>query len=467
MKPLGVRTKLALFYAVVVGVVLSLLGALFYNTLTLRLERSLNAELDERAAALRGYLVFKDGRPTLHYNTDDPEESYFIRTATRYYQVYDAASGELLVQSPELDLLDLALSPAEVRDLAAHPRFTELDTPEGRVRFHNYVIHDRSHRAYLVQVGTSLASVDSTREELLGTLLLIIPAGVLFAGLAGWWMARSALKPVQALTAGAREVNISRLDRRLPLRGTGDELDRLADTFNQVFERLEAAVEQMRQFTDSISHELRTPLTALRGEAEVTLLRARSAEDYRQVLVSQLEEFDKLTRMINELLILARAEAGEIRLEKKPTDLAAMVRSLAEAMELVAASKNLQLQVDAPAPVVVAADAQWLERVVLNLLDNAIKFTPAGGRIALEVKKEDGSGCLAVRDTGAGIPAEALPHIFDRFYRADPSRSREVDGAGLGLALVQWIVREHHGEVKVESEPGRGTCVVVRLPQSD
>ncbi|HXE76600.1 MAG TPA: heavy metal sensor histidine kinase [Candidatus Xenobia bacterium] len=467
MRPLGVRTKLALFYAVVVGVVLSLLGALYYNTLTLRLERSVNAELDERAAALRGYLQFKDGRPVLHYKTDDPEESYFIRIATRYYQVYDAETGELLVQSPELDLLGMVLPPEQVRDLAARPRFTEFDTPEGRVRFHNHVIHDRPHRAYLVQVGTSLASVDSTREELLGTLLLIIPAGVLFAGLAGWWMARSALKPVEALTAGAREVNISRLDRRLPLRGTGDELDRLADTFNQVFARLEAAVEQMRQFTASISHELRTPLTALRGEAEVTLLRARSAEDYRQVLASQLEEFDKLTRMINELLILARAEAGEIRLEKKPTDLAALVRSLAEAMELVAASKDLKLQVEAAVPVVVAADAQWLERVVLNLLDNAIKFTPAGGRVSLEVKQENSAGCLAVRDTGVGIPAEALPRIFDRFYRADPSRSREVDGAGLGLALVQWIVREHHGEVKVESEPGRGTCVVVRLPQSD
>ncbi len=467
MKPLGVRTQLALFYAVVVGIVLSLLGALFYHTLTLRLERSINAELDERAAALRGYLQFKDDKPILHYNTDDPEESYFIRTATRYYQVYDSPTGELLVQSPELDLLGMSLPPEEVRTLSARPHFTELDTSQGRLRFHNYVIHDRKHHPYLVQVGTSLAAVDATREELLATLLLIVPAGVLFAGLAGWWMARSALKPIQALTAGAREFNISRLDRRLPLRGTGDELDRLADTFNQVFERLETAVEQMRQFTASISHELRTPLTALRGEAEVTLLRAGSAEDYRQVLVSQLEEFDKLTRMINELLILARAEAGEIRLEKKPTDLAAMVRSLAEAMELVAASKDLQLQVDAREPVVVAADAQWLERVVLNLLDNAIKFTPAGGKIDVAASAENGEARLTICDTGVGIPPEALPHIFERFYRADPSRSKQVDGAGLGLALVQWIVREHHGDVRVESEPGRGTRVTVRLPKAD
>ena len=464
MKPLGVRTQLALFYAVVVGEVLSILGALFYNTLTLRLERGFNAELDERSAALRGYLEFKEGKPVLQYNTSDPEESYFIRTATRYYQVYDCTSGDLLVQSPELDLLGVSLSPEQVRDLSTHPRFTELDTSQGRLRFHNYVIRDRRHHPYLVQVGASLAYVDSTRQELLGTLLLIVPAGVLFAGLAGWWMARSALKPVEALTAGAREFNISRLDRRLPLRGTGDELDRLAETFNQVFERLESAVEQMRQFTASISHELRTPLTALRGEAEVTLLRARSAEDYRQVLVSQLEEFDKLTRMINELLILARAEAGEIHLERKPTDLAAMVCSLAEAMELVAASKNLALQVEARQPVIVAGDARWLERLVLNLLDNAIKFTPAGGKVDLEAREENGQARLTIRDTGVGIPAEALPHVFERFFRADPSRSRQVDGAGLGLSLVQWIVREHSGEVKVESQPGSGTRVTVRLP---
>lgn len=463
MKPLGVRTKLSLFYAAVVALVLSGLGGLFYHTVAVRLDRSVNDDLDKLAAGLRGYLQVKEGKPVLVYNPDDPEENYFIHTATRYYQVYDA-NGQLLVQSRELELLGIDLTPDEVRNLLKGPRFTEIETERETLRFHNYVIRNGRHHAYLVQVGTSLAPVQATLNELRWALLLLVPAGVLLAGFAGWWMARQALAPVEGLARTAREISIAQLDHRLPLRGTGDELDHLADTFNQVFAGLQLAVEQMKQFTASISHELRTPLTALRGEAEVALLRASAPEDYRRVLASQLEEFDKLTHMINELLTLARAEAGEIPLVIQPVNLAGLVRSLAEQMEPVAAAKEVALRVEGESEVEVAGDAQWLERVVLNLLDNAIKFTPTGGRVEVGVRSEEGHVRLDVRDTGIGIPPEALPHVFDRFYRVDPSRSKQVDGAGLGLSLVRWIVTKHQGSLQVESEVGRGSCFTVRLP---
>jgi heavy metal sensor kinase len=462
-----VRTKLTLTYTGIFALILTGFGVLSERALTGRLDDSTNDQLEQTAAGLRGYLRFESGKPTLAYDRHDPEESYFVSTATRYYEVFDAASGELLVRSPDLEFLGLEVDPADVKAATLRkPPFSEVESPRGRVRFHNYEVSDGS-RAYWVQVGTSLAPAERTLREFRLLLFLLVPAGVLLAGAGGWWMARHALRPVEALAAAAREIGIRQLDRRLPLRGTDDELDRMADTFNQTFARLQAAVEQMKQFTAAISHELRTPLTALRGEAEVTLLSARSTEDYRRVLASQLEEFDKLSHMVNELLTLARAEAGEIHLAFQPLNFSELVRSLSEQMEPVAAYKGVSLSVEREPDVSVSGDAQWLERVVLNLLDNAIKYTPSGGSVQVRIHEQDGEAQLDVRDTGIGIPAEAVPHLHERFYRVDPSRSKTVDGAGLGLSLVHWIVTAHRGRVQVDSDPGRGSRFTVALPRTE
>jgi heavy metal sensor kinase len=266
------------------------------------------------------------------------------------------------------------------------------------------------------------------------------------------------------LTNAASKIGISNLSVRLPRRGAGDEIDRLADTFNQTFARLEDAVQQMRQFTASISHELRTPLTALRGEAEVALMEARTPEGYRRVLASQLEEFDKLTQMINRLLTLARAEGGEIHLATDRVNVSDLVSSLAAQMEPMVSWKNIHLQVNVDDDIFVGGDRDWLESAVLNLLDNAIKFTPEGGEVDVAVSMKDQTVRLDIRDTGIGIPAEALPHVFERFFRAEPSRSKEFEGAGLGLALVKWVVENHRGRVGVESEIGKGSCFTIWLP---
>jgi two-component system OmpR family sensor kinase len=464
VKPLGLRAKLNLYYATVFALALAGLALLSYQTLAVRLDQSVNEELEEMAAGLRGYLHFRQGVPQLDYREDDPEEAYFIHTSTRFFQVYRGEGGALLVQSRELDLLGLDISPGEVQELVQRPRFTDVKTPSGWLRFHNDVVSDEHNRPYLVQVGASLEPIHATLNKFLETLLLLVPVWILAAAGGGWWMARKALQPVEAVTHAAREISISRLDRRLPLHGSGDELDRLAETFNEVFARLDDAVRQMRQFTASVSHELRTPLTAMRGEAEVALLEAGAPEDYRRVLASQLEEFDKLTHMINGLLTLARAEAGEIPLSLQSVDLSALVSSLAEQMEPVAKWKKLTFDVKAGDKVSVTGDPHWLERVLLNLLDNAIKFTPEGGRVEIRVLPEDNYARIDVRDTGVGIASEAIPHIFESFYRADPSRSKQVEGAGLGLSLVRWIVEQHGGTIQVESQPGQGSCFSVRLP---
>ena len=464
MKPLSLRTQLTLIYTAVFGVLLVVLGGILYHTLATRLDRGLNAELDERAAALRGYLTIREGIPQLVFNENDPEEAHFVHDATRYYQIFDVATGELVVQSREIELLGGRLSPQEVRQLARSPGFSEIQTPHARIRFHNNVIHGSSTGEFLIQVGSTLQPVEDALEQFLGTMLLLIPVGALLAALCGWWMARRAIRPVEVLAAAAREIEISGLHRRLPTRGTGDEIDRLSDAFNETLAKLQASVEQMKQFTAAISHELRTPLTALRGQAEVALLEPPSTEEYRRILADQLEEFDKLTRMINHLLTLARADAGEIRISRGSVDLSGLVSSLVEQMEPVAASESVELEIVVENDLTVEGDPDWLERAILNLLDNAVKFTPAAGRVVVTVGRENRFARLEVRDTGIGIPPDSLPHIFDRFYRADPSRSRHVEGAGLGLSLVKWIVEQHNGRVTAESSPARGTCFTVWLP---
>lgn len=463
MRPFSLRTRLTLYYSGILAVALAGFGFLFYHSLSLLAERSLTAELQDHAAALRGYLRYQDGQLGILFNPQDSGEAYFVHNATRYYQAFDLADGTLVAQSRDLELLNIVPGPQEVRALASRaPLLTDEKTSQGVIRFNNSVF-DAGPQAFLIRVGISLRPKTAALEDFSRALLLLIPAGVLLAALGGWQMARHALRPMGDLAEAAHRIDLERLHERLPLRGTGDELDRLAEAFNDTLARLESAVAQMKQFTASVSHELRTPLTALRGEAEVALLELRSVEDCRRVLASQLEEFDKLTHLVNQLLILARAEAGEIQLANRSVDLSSLARSLGEQMEPVAAAKNIVLEVNAPGSIRVRGDANWLQRVILNLLDNAMKFTPEGGSVRLIVEGDATNAMLRVQDTGVGIPEDALPHIFDRFYRAEPSRSKAVEGVGLGLALVKWIVEKHRGQVDVETRAGRGSCFTVRL----
>jgi signal transduction histidine kinase len=327
-------------------------------------------------------------------------------------------------------------SAEEVTHYAERPSsFTDLHTDQGGLRFRNeIVVGSNFGDTYLLLVGTSMQPLEDTLNTFLGSLAWLIPSGVLLAAIAAWWMAGKALKPVAALASAAREIAVSRLDHRLPTRGTQDELDNLAAEFNGTLARLQKAVEEMKQFTACISHELRTPLAVLRGEAEIALMKADSTDQYRRVLASQLEEFEKLTRMINQLLTLARAESGDVEIAREPVNVSEMAQSLAEQLEPVASAKGVGLSCDCEPDVTVTGDPNWIERIVLNLVDNAIK---------------------------------ALPHIFERFYRVDPSRSNRVDGAGLGLSLVRWAIDQQGGSVQVDSTPGGGSRFTVNLPRGN
>jgi len=458
------QTRLILFCTVTFALLLAVLSLASYRLLAQQLDVDASADLAALTDGLHGYVRFADGTATIVFDEQDADQAAFVHAATRYYQIYDGKDGRLVVQSPGLEPLGLRLTPGEVRMFLDEPTPYDIQTAYGHYRISNSVLSPAPGGRYLLQVGASLDGMDAALKRYLEVLLLRTLPALFITLLVVWWMARRALAPLTTLAAEARRVNIDTLHRRLHTRGTGDQLDDVASAFNETLANLENAFGEMRQFSSALAHELRTPLAALRGEMELALLRPRSDSEWRASAGSQIEEIDKLTRMVNQLLTLARAEAGEIPLAHDAVDLGALAATVTEQLEPVAQARDLDLHCIVHQPVTVRGDGGWLERLLLNLLDNAIKYTPASGHILVGISRENNLARLDVADSGPGIHADAIPHIFERFYRVDPSRSSTVEGAGLGLSLVKWIVDRHQGRIDVRSEPGKGSTFTIWLP---
>jgi signal transduction histidine kinase len=467
VKAVGLRTTLTLSYAAVLVAFLTALALGYYKLFARQLDIDATTELRELTRGVHGYLRFPGGMPTLDYDRDDPEQVAFVQEATRYYQVYEAGSGRLLAQSESIEPLGLHYTPAEVAAFIEHPTTSDIQTDRRKIRLSNTVIAPAPGEAYLVQVGVRLDGRDAALRRLVALLMWSLPAGLLAVLGVGRWMAGRALAPIAALAATARTIGPNDLHRRLPMRRTGDELDVVADAFNGVVARLEHAVAEMRQFSAAMAHEIRTPLAAIRADLELSLTgRPRSPEEQRLATVNQLEEIDTLTRLLAQLLTLARAEAGELPVSPTVMDLGVLARAVVDALEPVAQAKRLSLTCECTEDLAIMGDHGWMERLLLNLVDNAIKFTRPGGAITVCTTHVGSIATLIVHDSGIGIAPDALPHVFDRFYRAHASRSSATDGAGLGLSLVKWIADRHGATIDVASRPGHGSTFTVNLPVS-
>jgi heavy metal sensor kinase len=459
---LPLRVRLAVASMLVSGLLLAALSVVSYNVLARWLDEDANTRLTELTEGLHGYLRFDGDEPSIDLNPNDSDQVAFVQEATRYYQIYDVQSGQLVFQSAGLAPLGLQLARDEVREYSSRGPFT-ISTDYGRLRISNSVIPGEPGRRYLLQVGVSLRGIDNALERYRRLMLLLALPALFLAAAASWWLSRIALAPLTRVAGAAREIDVSTLERRLPTRGAKDELDDVARAFNETLQRLEHSVGEMRQFSTALAHELRTPLAALRGEIELAL-RGAPTDEQRRALASQIEELDKLKRLIDHLLTLARAEAGQIPLTFTPVNLSALAASLVDQLEPVAQARTIDLRCEHSGAVMVDGDAGWLQRLLLNLLDNAMKFTGEGGRVVLRVANEDGRARIDVRDTGIGMSAQDAGHAFDRFYQADPSRSAPHEGVGLGLSLVKWIVDRHHGTIAVDSRLGEGSTFTVTLP---
>jgi len=290
-----------------------------------------------------------------------------------------------------------------------------------------------------------------------------VPLGVVLSAVGGWLLARRALRPVDRMSQSALRISAEDLSRRLERRGTQDEIDRLADTLNAMLARLQAAFGEMQRFTADAAHELRTPLTALRGGIEIALRAERSPDEYRRVLVSSIEEVDQLIRLAEDLLLLSRSTVG-LTTSRQPVDLEPLCLDALELGVRLAKGKGVTVSMGATAPAVVQGDGSALRRALLNLVDNAVKYTPAGGSVVISLERARDRVALVVEDTGIGIDPADVRRIFEPFVRLDTGRSRDTGGSGLGLAIARSIVVTHGGALEVDSRPGGGSRFTIQLP---
>ena len=298
-----------------------------------------------------------------------------------------------------------------------------------------------------------------------GVLLLAMPLLIGVAGIGGYWLTRRNLAPLASMAVQARQITHSNLETRLDAGAAAEEFVVLSAAFNELLSRLDQSFDHMRRFVADASHELRTPLSIIRGEADVALSHDRSAAEYKQALAIVLDESRRLSHLVDDLLNLARADAGRVKLRVAEFYLNDLLAECCRSAQTLAAAREVALECHCPGDVAFRGDEELIRRMVMNLIDNAIRYTPAGGRISVVLQADRASVAVRVADTGVGIAPEVAPHVFERFYRGDKARSRQDGGFGLGLAIVKWIAESHRGAVELASTPGVGSTFTVTLPR--
>jgi len=464
-----IRTRLTLWYTAILLAILVVISGLSYSLLALSLIRDVDASLLTVGRVVRE-VDWDPAAPPFGGAEAAMRELMGPEFYDKFLRLLDP-DGEARARStfPAGQPPPLSLT-ARANALRGEPTFETVRLAGGgTVRLLTMPVIRQARVAQIVQVGLPLQRVDQTLRHYLQTLLVLVPLGLVLAATGGALTARAALARIDTISRTARRISAEDLTERLPRDGTGDELDRLAGTLNEMFARLDAAFAQIRRFAADAAHELRTPLTALRGGLEVALRTDRTASQYREVLVSSLEDVQRLVRLAEDLLLLARASAGAgakpARVELEPL----LLEVCDTALRLAAGSDVSVRMADGAAlsgaaAGAVAGDAMALRRALLNLVENALNYTPAGGTVELSLGREGGDAVIAVRDTGVGIASADLERIFDPFVRLDAARTRATGGAGLGLAIVRSIVAVHGGTVSAESVPGAGSTFTVRLP---
>jgi heavy metal sensor kinase len=454
MRSRSIRFRLTAWYTAVLTLALLLFGVFSWVAVREVLMHAVDEELEDRVAGVRKFMDNQIASLSVEEIRDEFKEHSVLGPGGDLFQVCDA-QGVWLYRSASLEEADV---PIERPAALTKPGLSESRlVKDVSVRFLSRPVTVLG-KLYTVQVAALTGEIEEGLARFRWTLVLLIPAVLAIATGGGWWMSRRALAPVDEITATARSIGESSLSRRLPVPGTNDELERLSLTLNQMLERIEGAFRRVTEFTADASHELRTPIALVRTTAELALRRQRTEGDYRGALEEILNEAERTTGLIENLLTLARADAGKAQIERSPVDAASLLLEAAEQARKLAAQKEISFDHSPfdPGPLILG-DAGALRRLLLIVLDNAVKYTPSGGSVALVARTEGQRLHVEVRDTGIGIAVDDLPHIFERFYRADKSRSRDSGGAGLGLSLAKWIADAHGGEIFVESSIGRGS----------
>jgi heavy metal sensor kinase len=465
----SLRFRVTVGYALFFCVMLIGVGAIYRQDLARSLDAQIRDGLEQEWAAAKGYLRIEKGAAHWYFDHYDPDESFIVGRIQRVYMLADAQGN--ILQISEIYKSIGADSPAEIAAVMHSPQ------PGWKVRkgdkgvpflIHSGAIYDEDHnKEYFLAIGRTLADNHLILDKFTWTYIGIIPLIILSGCLLGWYLAARALTPVLEVAQAAQRISGSNLSLRIPSRGAHDELDYLIETFNRMIARLESSFNQIRQFSTDVSHELRTPITAIRGQLEVALFTATTTEQYREAMLNSLQDIERLSQIVRALLLLSQAESGQLALQMTRLDLCELAADVVDQFQIPYEEARLRLTAHLPSECWAEVDRIQIERMISNLLSNAMKFTPAGGEVRVDLRCEPNELELVVEDTGCGIAPDHLPHIFDRFYRV-PGRdtSGPERGLGLGLSFVAWIAKAHHGSVRVESKLGKGSRFIISLPVS-
>lgn len=464
MNTRSLRFRITAWYAGLLAGTLVVFGVSVYlgleGYLDWTLQRSLAAECRTIGTELLSQLPAKDTA----WLATEINEAYAPEVNSRFIRVVRQGAGAVyLSAAPKDGTFDPARIPLPGDRENEGPRKLQLDAGN-RLLIYSVTVTTPNGGHFLVESGAPYNQIKVVLHGLLLTLAIYMPFVVSLAVAGGYWLMRRSLAPVDEITKRAEGITSTNLSERLPVIRTGDELERLSVSLNRMIERLDDAFQHINRFSADASHELRTPLTILQLELEAIAQNCGKDDSLGEQLGSALEETHRMSRIVESLLAISRLDAGEVKMDKTRMDLGELAIATADEMQLLAEEKSIRLRAQIAVGVFVEGDRTRLQEVIVNLIDNAIKYTQEGGRVEISVGSEGNSAILEVSDNGPGIPAHALPHVFERFYRADKARSRASGGTGLGLSIVKAICAAHNAEVRVWSQDGRGSRFRVELP---
>jgi heavy metal sensor kinase len=460
MKRLSIGMRLTLWYLAIFALAQIVFGAGMWVVLRDHLYDLADDSLEGQIDDLKKFMEAQKKDASIAKLQEEVNETYVLEHSGDYLELY-AENGTLLYRSVFLQNHPVNLVPSrEFKD----PITRSLWIDGKPFRFMLTKLEANGH-VYTATTGVPFDDVVETLNLFRSSLLAYAPLLFLVAAGGGYWLSRRALAPVDAIVRTARDISGANLSSRLQKLDTGDELQRLSDTLNEMLARIETAFLRITEFTADASHELRTPISLMRTEAELALRRSRGEAEYKESLRHILLEAERTTTLLEQLLAMARADSGRETLDMQPVDLRETLHSVIQSWRQVAAIRNQPFSAKiTDHDSFVRGDAAALRRVIDILLDNAFKYTPSPASVEVSLEQKDERVVIAVQDSGVGIAPEDQGKIFERFYRVDKARSREMGGAGLGLAIAQWIVTQHRGTISVESTSGHGSVFRVELP---
>jgi len=470
----SLRFRLTLWYVLILGFLLTAFSSFLYFTLS----RSLYRDVDNKLRSLAELIASESASPLSKFGFGSVDEaletSLNLKPIGKFIQVLDE-SGKIGRKSDNLKNVQLPISLNTLKNASKGVITFETTRSVGdaQLRIITHPVLEKNHITKIVQVASSLEDVEDALNTLFIILIITVPLALMVASLGGLFLANKALKPVDDVTQTARMITSQNLNQRIKPLKVKDEISRLIDTFNEMISRLDQSFRQIKQFSADASHELKTPLTILKGEVEVALRKERKPDEYEQTLRSNLEEINRMSQIVNDLLVLSKADTGELRLNKQDLDLAEVLNEVVAQLNLMIQSKNLRMETsNPPEGMHILGDPLRMRELFINLIENGIKYTEEGGTIRVTLTKDmsdpggknGGYARIVVSDTGMGIAQGDQSKIFDRFFRLDKARSRDQGGSGLGLSISKWIVEAHQGKIEVESEIGKGSSFIVRIP---